>query len=166
MLNLSVTSKKMIYILLSLGLIAFGLSFAFISKAFAIGIAFGVFVSVARVYLLEDSANKALDRAPNSAKGYMILHYVLRFVFIGFALYISAKSDQIDVIGTFIGIVLLQPSAYLTAFFLKDKDIPFDKDLIIPIEDSKSQGEFNNDEFKEEMKGITKTNSIFKEMFK
>ncbi|MFV0520322.1 MAG: ATP synthase subunit I [Lachnospirales bacterium] len=162
MFKLSITSKKMFYVLIALGLVVFGLSFAFISHTFAYGVAYGIFISVARIFLLDDSVNKALDRGPSKAKGYMTLHYILRFVLIGFAFVIAAKSDKIDIVGTFIGIIMLQPTAYISALLIKDDDLPINKDNLINI-DEDVEGSVD---FKEEIKDMRKTSSVIREMFK
>ncbi|MFV0440742.1 MAG: ATP synthase subunit I [Lachnospirales bacterium] len=135
MFKLSITSKKMMQILLGIGLIIFGLSYAFIGKTFALGIAFGVFTSVVRIFLLNHTTDRMLDMEVRKAKVYMATNYFFRMFFVIFAFIIAAKSSDIDIIGVFLGVIIMQPSAYLTGFLLKDKDLPYDKDKIVKFDD-------------------------------
>ncbi len=163
MFNISITAKKMLFILFALGLIFFGVTYAFGYKSLSYGILFGVIISSFRIYILNYNISKLLYMGTKQAKNYMIFNFSFRMLLVGFAFYLSVKSDKIDVIGTFIGVLLLQPSAYFVQFFLKDSDIPLNKEKVIKFDEEDTD---STEEFKRDLKGYKKTKEILKEMFK
>ncbi len=162
MLKISVTAKKMLYILLALGLIFFGITYAFGYKELSYGIIFGVTISSFRIFLLNYNINKMLYMGTKQAKGYMSFNYAFRMFLVAFAFYIAVKSDVISIVGTFVGIILMQPSAYFVQYFINDDDIPLDKDKIVIVEDEESSVE----ELQNDLKRRGRISDMLKEMFK
>ena len=90
---------------------------------YAAGVAWGYVVTCARAVSLDRSLQKSTDMGGNKAKGYAFLQFFFRYILTFGALAAAVFVPFINMWGAFIGVLSLQPAAYLAGFLMKDKDL-------------------------------------------
>lgn len=139
MSDLSITSKKIILLIVAFALILGGLGFLLYGKTFLFGILYGSFFSIIRLVLLEKTLASALYKSPNKAKSSATANYFVRLIITALALIVAIYNDNISTTGAIIGLLLMNLSAYLSPFFIKDSDFDIDKSKIIKFEDDEEE---------------------------
>ena len=86
---------------------------------FAVGLLLGCALSALKVVLLEKSLSRSLDMAEKDANNYSSLQAILRYG-LTVAVMLSAVflPRYVGLFGLILGVLSLQPSAYITSFIL------------------------------------------------
>ena len=79
---------------------------------FLFGAILGSVISIAKVFLLEHSVNKALKMEQKTAGNYVVLQHVLRLLLSGGVLLLGALVPQISLWGVVAGILAFQVAVY------------------------------------------------------
>jgi len=88
---------------------------------FAIGLTFGVVISVVNFFELARTVHQSVLLHPKKAHGYATRHYFLRFIINAVVIFISIKAPYINIFGTIIGLLLIKFVIYFTNLF-NDKE--------------------------------------------
>ena len=122
--KLSDTCKKLSTVIAVLGLIALvvGLFFAGNKIYWIVGIILGTVASLVKVYMLERTLDKAVDMDPKNANNYTRANYTMRLVVSVVIVVLACLVEQINVVGVLIGLLLVQPVAYITNFITANKE--------------------------------------------
>ena len=75
-----------------------------------------------RVYMLERTLDKAVDMDPKNANNYTRANYTMRLVVSVVIVVLACLVEQINVVGVLIGLLLVQPAAYITNFITANKE--------------------------------------------
>lgn len=120
---MSDTCKKLSTVIAVLGLIALvvGLFFAGNKIYWIVGIVLGTIASLIKVYMLERTLDKAVDMDPKNANNYTRANYTMRLVVSVVIVVLACLVEQINVVGVLIGLLLVQPAAYITNLLLPIK---------------------------------------------
>ena len=120
---MSYTCKKLSTVIAVLGLIALvvGLFFAGNKIYWIVGIVLGTVASLIKVYMLERTLDKAVDMDPKNANNYTRANYTMRLVVSVVIVVLACIVEQINVVGVLIGLLLVQPAAYITNFITANK---------------------------------------------
>lgn len=123
-LKMSDTCKKLSMVIVVLGAISLvvGLFFADSKIHWLFGIVLGTLVSVVKVYMLERALDKAVDMEPKDATNYTRANYTMRLVISVGVVVIACVTKQFNVGGVLIGLLLVQPAAYITNFIITNKE--------------------------------------------
>ena len=121
---MSDTCKKLSTVIAVLGLIALvvGLFFAGNKIYWIVGIVLGTIASLIKVYMLERTLDKAVDMDPKNANNYTRANYTMRLVVSVVIVVLACLVEQINVVGVLIGLLLVQPAAYITNFITSNKE--------------------------------------------
>ena len=121
---MSYTCKKLSTVIAVLGLIALvvGLFFASNKIYWIVGIVLGTVASLGKVYMLERTLDKAVDMDPKNANNYTRANYTMRLVVSVVIVVLACIVEQINVVGVLIGLLLVQPAAYITNFITSHKE--------------------------------------------
>ena len=121
---MSDTCKKLSTVIAVLGLIALvvGLFFAGNKIYWIVGIVLGTVASLIKVYMLERTLDKAVDMDPKNANNYTRANYTMRLVVSVVIVVLACIVEQINVVGVLIGLLLVQPAAYITNFNTANKE--------------------------------------------
>ena len=121
--KMSYTCKKLSTVIAVLGLIALvvGLFFASNKIYWIVGIVLGTVASLGKVYMLERTLDKAVDMDPKNANNYTRANYTMRLVSVVIVV-LACIVEQINVVGVLIGLLLVQPAAYITNFITANKE--------------------------------------------
>ena len=121
---MSYTCKKLSIVIAVLGLIALvvGLFFASNKIYWIVGIVLGTVASLGKVYMLERTLDKAVDMDPKNANNYTRANYTMRLVVSVVIVVLACIVEQINVVGVLIGLLLVQPAAYITNFITAIKE--------------------------------------------
>ena len=121
---MSYTCKKLSTVIAVLGLIALvvGLFFAGNKIYWIVGIVLGTVASLIKVYMLERTLDKAVDMDPKNANNYTRANYTMRLVVSVVIVVLACIVEQINVVGVLIGLLLVQPAAYITNFITSNKE--------------------------------------------
>ena len=121
---MSYTCKKLSTVIAVLGLIALvvGLFFASNKIYWIVGIVLGTVASLGKVYMLERTLDKAVDMDPKNANNYTRANYTMRLVVSVVIVVLACIVEQINVVGVLIGLLLVQPAAYITNFITAIKE--------------------------------------------
>lgn len=127
--------KSMIYSLARNVLIICGLALVFgffvvdNKTAYIFGVLIGMTVTIAKIFMMEDSFRKAMNKPPQAATNYIRAHYFLRYLITFIALFIGVYTPSIHFIGLIIGLLSLKPAAYIQGRLEppvpKDGSVPF-----------------------------------------
>ena len=122
--KMSDTCKKLSTVIAVLGLIALvvGLFFAGNKIYWIVGIILGTVASLVKVYMLERTLDKAVDMDPKNANNYTRANYTMRLVVSVVIVVLACLVEQINVVGVLIGLLLVQPAAYITNFITAYKE--------------------------------------------
>jgi uncharacterized Tic20 family protein len=122
--KMSDTCKKLSTVIAVLGLIALvvGLFFAGNKIYWIVGIVLGTVASLIKVYMLERTLDKAVDMDPKNANNYTRANYTMRLVVSVVIVVLACIVEQINVVGVLIGLLLVQPAAYITNFITANKE--------------------------------------------
>lgn len=115
MFNLESVTKKVIIVSFAIALLALGIGMFFVDDylAYAKGIAFGSTAAILKMILIEKSTKKMLDMDKSGGAFFYALSFFLRLFMTGAVLVTSALADKINLWGAIIGLLVLQPSAYI-----------------------------------------------------
>lgn len=115
------TAKKMIFIIITIYLIAVIVSVVInqFGMTFLKGLTLGSVFSILKVLLLCRTLKKVTLIGEANAVNYARLHYALRYFLTALLLALSILEPSISFLGTCIGLVSLQVSAYTVNIFLK-----------------------------------------------
>ena len=121
---MSYTCKKLSTVIAVLGLIALvvGLFFASNKIYWIVGIVLGTVASLGKVYMLERTLDKAVDMDPKNANNYTRANYTMRLVVSVVIVVLACIVEQINVVGVLIGLLLVQPAAYINNFITANKE--------------------------------------------
>lgn len=121
---MSYTCKKLSTVIAVLGLIALvvGLFFAGNKIYWIVGIVLGTVASLIKVYMLERTLDKAVDMDPKNANNYTRANYTMRLVVSVVIVVLACIVEQINVVGVLIGLLLVQPAAYIANFITANKE--------------------------------------------
>ena len=86
-----------------------------------VGIVLGTVASLIKVYMLERTLDKAVDMDPKNANNYTRANYTMRLVVSVVIVVLACIVEQINVVGVLIGLLLVQPAAYITNFITANK---------------------------------------------
>lgn len=122
--KMSDTCKRLSAVIAVLGLVALivGLFFAGNKIYWIVGIVLGTAVSLVKVYMLEKTLNRAVDMDPKNANNYTRANYTMRLVVSVVIVVLACVVEQVNVIGVLIGLLLVQPAAYITNFITANKE--------------------------------------------
>lgn len=103
--------------------LALGASFIFVEDymPFAIGLTFGVLISMVNFFELARTVSQSVMMPPKKAHAYATTHYFLRFVINAVVIFISIKAPYINILGTIVGLLLIKFVIYFTNLF-NDKE--------------------------------------------
>jgi hypothetical protein len=79
---------------------------------FFFGVSLGSVVSIVKVFLLDNTVNKALSMDKTGAGKYVSLQYFIRFFLTGVVLYIGAVVPDINLWGVAAGVIAFQLATY------------------------------------------------------
>ncbi len=115
MRNISDTCKKLIVIIIAIGLLSLiiGLIFSNEKLAFVKGVSFGTIFSVLRIILTDRSINKTVNQNRGNAQVWALLNFLVRYCLIGVVFIVAALEPSISLLGTFIGVLTMPLSAYV-----------------------------------------------------
>lgn len=99
-----------------------GLFFASNKIYWIVGIVLGTVASLGKVYMLERTLDKAVDMDPKNANNYTRANYTMRLVVSVVIVVLACIVEQINVVGVLIGLLLVQPAAYITNFITANKE--------------------------------------------
>ena len=83
----------------------------------ALGIIAGSTMGITNLYLLSFSLKKAVDFEPLVARIYMIVQYVLKYGFWFFVFYTLLKNNQINLLPTIIGMLIVKLVIFIINLF-------------------------------------------------
>ena len=83
----------------------------------ALGIIAGGMMGVANLYLLSFSLKKAVNFNPLPARAYMIVQYLLKYGFWFFVFYTLLKHNQINLVSTIIGMLIVKSVIFIINLF-------------------------------------------------
>ena len=87
-------------------LILLGLAITFnLNKAMVLGLIFGTIIAILNLRLLAISVTKTIAKPPTRAQIYSSSQYLIRMAIIAVVLFVSAKADHLNIIGTAIGLL-------------------------------------------------------------
>lgn len=89
-------------------------------KPIILGYIFGTLISLISFKLMGNTMNKAVKKTPSRAITYTASHYVLRMTIYGFVLFVSVKADYLNIISTFIGLIMVKNTIVLSTIFDKN----------------------------------------------
>lgn len=117
-MKISPLAKRMIITILIIALASVLISIIYYRSLdflpFLYGIILGSVVSIAKIFLLEHTVNKAIDLEKHKASSYVTVQYILRLVVTGVVLYLGAVVPQINLLGVVVGILAFQAAVYST----------------------------------------------------
>lgn len=76
-----------------------------IGKGMLLGLALGSAVALMNFVLLAKAIEKSIDMSPNEAKLYASSRYSVRMIIVAAVLFIAAKSQNLNLIGVFLGLI-------------------------------------------------------------
>lgn len=92
------------------------------------GLIFGTLIALLNFRLLALTVEKSVLLPPNRAQIYAGTRYIIRYIINGIVLVVSLKAENINVLGTIIGIVSIKPVVLKIGLF---NDITFFKKIFI-----------------------------------
>ena len=122
-MKLSALAKRMIFTILIIGLlfilgsVVYYRSLAFLP--FMFGVFLGSALSIAKVFLLERTVDKALAMEEKAAGKHVSLHHLLRLLLSGGALFLGVIIPQISLGGVVCGVFAFQLATYNLKFTSK-----------------------------------------------
>jgi hypothetical protein len=111
--------KKMVYLLIRnvvimlLLVLVVGLFIVSHKLAFTLGIILGGFVTIIKIFMMQETMEKAMTKEPYAATNYVRAQYFLRYIITFLVLFIGVYTSYVDFIGLAIGLLALKPAAYL-----------------------------------------------------
>ncbi len=89
---------------------------------FALGLYYGVAVSLLRLVLLARAVNTSVDMDANTSKKYMLGQYNMRMLLTIAALVFAAfVRDRLSIIALVIGLLIMQPAVYIANIIYEKK---------------------------------------------
>lgn len=142
-----INKQSMVYKLarnvLILFVIALLIGIAFVPNKmyYIFGLGLGGFVTIAKIFLMEEVFKKSLKKAPNAATSYVRANYMLWYVVNFMILFIGVSIPTFNFVGVVIGLLLLKPAAYIQGKL--EPPVPLDGSVEFleweePSEDEKS----------------------------
>ncbi len=130
-LSLSQTSKRLISCIIAIFalLLVVGLAVILFVYPFerpipyVLGLFLGSLVATLKVILLERTINRAMDMDAKGAQNFSQLQYLMRYILTGAVLVVAALVPQISMIAAIVGVLTLQPAAYIVNAFLKKEAV-------------------------------------------
>lgn len=86
---------------------------------YATGVLFGIVFSIIKVFMIRLSLTSALKKSQNKATLVSFGHFLTRYILTGIVLFIGIKNENIDFLGTMLGVLALQPASYMTGVLIK-----------------------------------------------
>ncbi|MGI6562579.1 MAG: ATP synthase subunit I [Clostridia bacterium] len=115
-MKLSDLAKRMIWTILIIGFVFIIGSVIYYRSLdflpFFFGVSLGSVVSIVKVFLLDNTVNKALSMDKTGAGKYVSLQYFIRFFLTGVVLYIGAVVPDINLWGVAAGVIAFQLATY------------------------------------------------------
>ena|GEM_PF-462480 len=115
-IKISDTCKMLLICIVSLGVVAsaVGVFFTHDTMKWLLGIVSGTFISVIRVIMLDRTLKKAVNMDKDAATLYTRAQYTLRLFLTIAAVIAIAITKKVNIYGLVIGLLIPQPSTYLT----------------------------------------------------
>ena len=119
--KLSNTCRALLLSILVLGAVCavVGLFFTSEKLSWVLGVAIGSVTAMIRVIMLESTIQKAVDMQKKDSEAFGRVGYNTRLLFTGAVIVAVAVTKCASLIGVIVGIVLVQPAAYITNFVIK-----------------------------------------------
>ena len=76
-----------------------------LNKPMVLGLIFGTFIAILNLRLLAISVSKAVSMSSGQAQIYSSSRYLIRMSLIAVVLFVSAKAEHLNIIGTAIGLL-------------------------------------------------------------
>ncbi len=70
-------------------------------------------MTVIKIFLMQNTFENAVQKAPHAASNYVRAQYFLRFIISFICLFIGVYTHHVDLIGIVIGLFVLKPAAYI-----------------------------------------------------
>ncbi len=111
--------KPMIYLLIRNAVIillialVIGLFIIENKLAYVFGIGLGGVVTIGKIFLMENTFNKAVLREAHQASNLVKAHYFLRYTITFMVLFIGVSTPGISIVGLVIGLFVMKPAAYI-----------------------------------------------------
>lgn len=81
--------------------------------SWTLGIALGLIIALLKLKLMENTFTKAVSLSEDKAKGYTQRQYMIRYLLTGAVLLIAALSEDISLLGVFLGLISMKIGAYV-----------------------------------------------------
>ena len=103
------------FTMIAFSLIAYGIGLVFTSNplAWTMGIFLGLIIALLKLKLMENTFAKAVNMNEGKAKTYTQRQYILRYLLTGIALFIAALSQDVSLLGVFLGLISMKIGAYV-----------------------------------------------------
>ena len=118
------TLKKLMLVIFVLGIVALAVG-RIITKnkvSWGLGVSIGTLLSLIKVFMLEMALNKAVDMEKSAAENYVRASYTSRLILSVVIVAVCAVTKLISVPGVILGLLLVQPSAYITGIISKKEE--------------------------------------------
>lgn len=101
--------------MVAFSLIVYGIGLFLVSDAISwtLGITLGLIIALLKLKLMENTFTKAVSLPEGKAKGYTQRQYMLRYVITGIVLLVAALSQNISLLGVFLGLLSMKVGAYV-----------------------------------------------------
>lgn len=121
-ISISSVNKKIILTMISLSFISLGIGSFFVNNFYSyfLGLFAGTVFSILKLLLLEKTLQKSINMPPKKAVNYVNLHYSLRYFLTAIFLFICIKRQDISIIGSVIGLIIIRPAIYVVKFVFKN----------------------------------------------
>lgn len=93
--------------------LVFGLFIVENKMAYTFGIIIGGAATVVKVFMMENTMEKAVLKQPHEATNYVRAQFMLRYIITFLVLFIGVYTPYISLIGLGIGVFSLKPAAYI-----------------------------------------------------
>lgn len=121
-LRISSTNKQIIFTMISLSFISLGIGSFFVNNFYPyfIGLFAGTSFSILKLLLLEYTLQKSINMDPKKAINYVNLHYSLRYFLTAIFLFVCIKREDVSIIASVIGLIIIRPAIYFVKFIFKN----------------------------------------------
>lgn len=96
------------------------LPFGWLGLPVLLGLLFGTVLSLLLFVLLGMALAQSLSKSPNSAKRHVQIHYILRMLLLGIALYLGITRSYLSMPAMLVPVLSVQFTLYLTGIFGKE----------------------------------------------
>lgn len=103
------------FTMIAFSLFVYGIGILFTSNilAWTMGIFLGLIIALLKLKLMENTFTKAVNMNEGKAKNYTQRQYMLRYLITGVVLFIAALSQDVSLVGVFLGLLSMKIGAYV-----------------------------------------------------